>query len=258
MNMVDDKQIECERYEVRAQDILNSLRAEELSTFGSQSFPEYLRAPYEYYESVLKKRLNSDHKVLEIGAGMGLHTVILVKSGATVIATDISGSALKVLNKRLKRSLNAEVLTRVADMEKLPFEDEALDFVVSAGSLSYGDNDLVLNEVYRILKPGGNFICIDSLNHNPIYNINRLVHVFRGARTKSTLRRMPTLSLIEKYKKKFDSCEVKFFGSIVWAFPMLKIFGDRRASKIIDGFDNLFTIKRSAFKFVMCVEKGSY
>ena len=59
---------------------------------------------------------------------MGLHTVMLVSLGATVIATDIS-ERLKVLNKRLKCSLNAEA-TRVADMEKLLFEDLIFDFVV--------------------------------------------------------------------------------------------------------------------------------
>ena len=35
----------------------------------------------------------------------------------------------------------------VVDMEKLPF-----DVVCSAGSLSYGDNEVVMNEIYRALK----------------------------------------------------------------------------------------------------------
>ena len=35
--------------------------------------------------------------------------------------------------------------------------------------LSYGDNKLVLNEIHRVLKQNGIFICIDSLNENPIY-----------------------------------------------------------------------------------------
>jgi len=255
MSGTDDKQTEYERYNVRANGILNSVRVEELLTSGSQCFPEYLRAPYVYFESVLKKQLNNEHKALEIGAGSGQHTEVIVKSGASIIATDISDNSLKVLQKRIKYQLNIDVQTKVADMENLPFEDNSFDYVVSAGSLSYGDNDIVLNEIYRVLKLGGRFICVDSLNHNPVYVFNRWVHFLRGFRTKSTLQRMPSLSTIEKYEKRFGSCEAKFFGAIVWASPLLKIFGDRFATSVIDGYDKIFKIKRSAFKFVMCVKK---
>jgi ubiquinone/menaquinone biosynthesis C-methylase UbiE len=40
-------------------------------------------------------------------------------------------------------------------MEKLPFADQSFDIIVSAGSLSYGDNDIVMNEIYRVLKNKG-------------------------------------------------------------------------------------------------------
>jgi len=252
---IDDKKAEHERYDVRANEILNSVRVEELPASGSQYFPEYLRAPYEYFESLLKKQLNSDHKVLEIGAGSGQHTEVLIKSGASVTATDISDNSLKVLLKRIKYQLNADVTIKLADMEKLPFEDYSFDCVTSAGSLSYGDNDIVLNEIFRVLKVGGTFICVDSLNHNPVYALNRWIHFLRGSRTKSTLQRMPSLALIKKYEKKFGSCEAEFFGAIVWASPMLKIFGHRFARTFIDDFDKIFKIKKSAFKFVMCVKK---
>ena len=255
MSETDDKQTEYERYDVWAHEILNSVKVEELPTSGSKCFPEYLRGPYAYFESVLKKQLNGEHKVLEIGAGLGKHTEDLVKSGASVLATDISDHSLEVLQKRIKYQLNIDVQTKVADMENLPFEDNSFDYVVSAGSLSYGDNDIVRDEIYRVLKLGGNFICVDSLNHNPVYALNRWVHFLRGSRTNSTLQRMPKLSLLKKYEKKFGSCEAEFFGSIVWASPMLKIFGNRFAGKVIDRFDKILKTKKSAFKFVMCVKK---
>jgi ubiquinone/menaquinone biosynthesis C-methylase UbiE len=53
-------------------------------------------------------------------------------------------------------------------MEKLPFANQSFDIIVSAGSLSYGDNDIVMNEIYRVLKLQGVFIAIDSLNNNNI------------------------------------------------------------------------------------------
>ena len=47
-------------------------------------------------------------------------------------------------------------------------------------ALSYGDNDLVLKNVYQKLKPGGYFVCVDSLDNNIIYRINRYLHYLRG------------------------------------------------------------------------------
>jgi len=221
INETDDKQIEHDRYNDRANDLLNLKRVEGLPPSGSKCFPDYLRVPYVYFESVLKEKLNADHKVLEIGAGTGHHTEVLVESGASVIATDISDNSRLVLQKRLKYSSGIDVSIKVADMENLPFKDNFFDFVVSAGSLSYGNNDRVRNEVYRLLKCGGEFICIDSLNRNIFYILNRWIHFLRGTRTKSTLQRMPLLSLIENYEQKFGNCKAEFFGSIVWASPIL-------------------------------------
>ena len=166
---LDDKQIEHNRYDVRAGRELETFSAENMSKLGAQLFAEYLRTPYLYFESVLQSQLNGEHKVLEIGAGAGQHTDILVKSGADVTATDISGNSLKLLQQRIKQQLNLDVATKVADMEKLPFDDNSFDYVVCAGSLSYGDPQTVNAEFKRVLKPGGSIVCVDSLNHNPIY-----------------------------------------------------------------------------------------
>ena len=57
-------------------------------------------------------------------------------------------------------------------MESLPFKDKSFDIVACAGGLSYGDNKKVANEIYRVLKDNGSFICIDSLNENPFYKFN--------------------------------------------------------------------------------------
>jgi hypothetical protein len=35
-----------------------------------------------------------------------------------------------------------ELMLKVADMEKLPFANQSFDIIVSAGSLSYGDNEI--------------------------------------------------------------------------------------------------------------------
>ena len=98
----------------------------------------------------------------------------------------------------------------------MPFCDESFDVVVSAGSLSYGDNRVTAREIHRVLKNEGKFFCVDSLNNNPIYRINRgYIHFLRGHRTKSTLERMPNIKLIRLYEKQFGAVEVYFLVLLI-------------------------------------------
>ena len=122
--------------------------------------------------------------------------------------------------------------------------------------LSYGDNDLVMNEISRVLKPGGVFICVDGLNENPLYKFNRWLNYKRGKRSQGTLNNMPTIKLIKKYNANFELINLDFFGSLVWIYPILKILiGKNSATKIIDNFDKLNKTRKSAFKFVMATRK---
>jgi ubiquinone/menaquinone biosynthesis C-methylase UbiE len=125
-----------------------------------------------------------------------------------------------------------------------------------AGGLSYGDNELVLNEIYRVLKPNGFFICVDSLNENPLYRLNRVIHFLRGDRTISTLHRMPTIGLINAYHRRFGNIKVRYFGSVSWAMPLLgRVFGATNAAIFSRWFDRIVGVRKSAFKFVMSVRK---
>jgi hypothetical protein len=99
-------------------------------------------------------------------------------------------------------------------------------------------------------------IAVDSLNGNPIYRLNRYMHYLKGNRSKSTLIRMPTISLIDKYTEKFGYAEVKFFGAITWIFPLLsKILSEQAVTKLSNWIDAKFNIKGSAFKFVIMLVK---
>ena len=37
------------------------------------------------------------------------------------------------------------------------------------------DKNKVDKEIYRLLKPSGNFIAVDSLNNNPVYKLDRYI-----------------------------------------------------------------------------------
>ncbi len=242
----DDRLLEQRRYDARASN------AAEL--VGIDSVPEELRAPYHAYVQALRKHVSAGTCVLEIGAGTGEFTREIALCGARLCASDISVQSLLALRRRYEGWTDISVIA--ADMEKLPFPDVSFDAVTGAGSLSYGNSERVLSEIYRVLRPGGVFVCIDSLNNNPIYRFNRWIHFLRGDRSRSTLLRMPKLRSISSYVDKFGSASVEYFGAISWLTPILKrLFGARIAADMSDQFDRLVGVKGSAFKFVMTAIK---
>jgi len=252
--MIDDKLAERARYDRRAARLRSEL-ASGTRAAGAASVASYLRAPYTFYEASIRERVGAGKSVLEIGSGTGEFTAAALVAGAAVTATDISQRSLEALSVRFA-GLGARLTTRSADMEALPFCEGTFDAVISAGSLSYGDNHTVAEEIHRVTKPGGCFICVDSLNHNPLYKINRYVHHLRGERTASTLRRMPTIELIEAYSKRFGSIEVRYFGSASWFMPVAsKVIGDDATATLSDRIDRWIGVRRSAFKFVMIATK---
>lgn len=254
------KSIEHNRYDKRAEEIIEALKFSETelnianTLNGASAIPIKLRSPYIYYERLIQSLVTGKDIVLELGSGIGLHTGVLISSEASVIATDISKHSIDLLKFRYQHSQNCE--TCIADVENLPFKNKSFNFVVSVGALSYGENRIVMNEVHRVLKPGGYFICVDSLNHNPIYRVNRWIHYLRGNRSLSTLTSMPKISTLLKYRDLFGNCQVRYFGSISWTMPLLGfLIGDIKAAEFSDYWDRRLNISWSAFKFVMLARK---
>ena len=242
-----DKDIERRRYQERAKRVL--LTQEPL---GNTNLHPVLDEPYRLYRRLIKK-FARDKQVLEIGAGMGEHTAVLLTCASRVVITDIATQALEVARQRL---VNEKLTAVVADMENLCFDDGSFDVVASAGSLSYGDGKQVMDEIHRVLKNQGVFICVDTLNHNPIYKFNRWIHYWRNHRTRSALNNMPTVAAIERYRQKFGLIEVSYFGAIVWMLPLLStVFSDEKLAHISAHIDRLWAVKKSAFKFVMFARK---
>ena len=168
-----------------------------------------------------------------------------------MVAIDISHHALEVLRHGIKGKEKG-LTTLASDMEALPFRNRSFDVVVCAGSLSYGEPALVDKEIKRVLKPAGVLICVDSLNHNPLYRLNRWIHYLRGSRTKSTLLRMPTIERIQSLSKGFETAHVRYFGAISYLTPGLcLIMGQGRAARLMDAVDRILKVRKSAFKFVL-------
>jgi ubiquinone/menaquinone biosynthesis C-methylase UbiE len=94
-------------------------------------------------------------KTLEIGVGLGSEHQKLAEAGAILTGIDLTARAIEHTRKRFELfSLKSNLL--VADAENLPFSDESFDAVYSWGVIHHSpDTQKAVNEIYRVLKPGG-------------------------------------------------------------------------------------------------------
>jgi ubiquinone/menaquinone biosynthesis C-methylase UbiE len=94
-------------------------------------------------------------RVLDLGCGAGRHSVLLGKEGFQVVALDISETALKTLEGRLKTASIDNVTLVKHEMWDLPFVDDYFDGVICTNVLHHGrlvQIKQATREVHRVMK----------------------------------------------------------------------------------------------------------
>ncbi len=98
--------------------------------------------------------LQKDQTVLDIGAGLGVYSNVLSKYVKKCIGIDTNEDYLK-----RAKDLNKNIDLYLMPAEELSFEDNSFDNIIMIEVLEHVHNDKkVMEEVYRVLKPGGSFI----------------------------------------------------------------------------------------------------
>ncbi|NII23508.1 class I SAM-dependent methyltransferase [Pseudoflavitalea sp. X16] len=94
-------------------------------------------------------------KILDLGCAKGFLVDVLRQNGYDAYGTDISEYAIKSCPPGLTPFL------QVCDLntDRIPFPDSFFDIIVCMGTLEYVENqEHALQEINRILKPGGAFL----------------------------------------------------------------------------------------------------
>jgi len=106
--------------------------------------------------------LNKDDKVLDLGAGVGYISLPISKYVDEVIALDFDEDILKYLETKTEENGITNIKTLVSDFKNIQVGDQVFDKALASISLhEVQPLSLALNEIYRVLKNKGLFLCIE-------------------------------------------------------------------------------------------------
>ncbi|MCL2159680.1 MAG: class I SAM-dependent methyltransferase [Oscillospiraceae bacterium] len=123
-------------------------------------------------------KIIGDGILLDLACGDGLYTVPLLRCGVKIIAMDISDKMLSLLYKRAKNA-NADISSLIvcrANALDIPLADGSVDSVIANSMLHLiSKPEIVVNEIYRVLKKGGNYITFEDKPTTSEINKNKIL-----------------------------------------------------------------------------------
>jgi ubiquinone/menaquinone biosynthesis C-methylase UbiE len=102
-------------------------------------------------------------KVLDLGCGAGHASFATAPFAREVVAFDLTAGMLEITAAAAKERGFSNISTTQGSVEELPFNSQQFDFVMSRYSAHHwNDVPRALQEVKRVLKPGGQVCIIDT------------------------------------------------------------------------------------------------
>ena len=139
----------------RRYDVMNDLMSGGLHRLWKDTFAGKVNA-----------RGRADFRHLDVAGGTGdiaFRIARQARADAEIVVLDINGDMLEVGRDRAKeRKLDAKLEFVQANAESLPFPDAHFDaYTIAFGIRNVPRIQVALEEAYRVLKPGGRFLCLE-------------------------------------------------------------------------------------------------
>lgn len=159
-------------------------------------------------ESYRMLQIEKGNSVLELGCGPGTASSTFCKSAGpdgSVIGLDYDSKMIQQARAAIKRHPNA--LALVGDAHRLPFEDNRFDRVYAKRLfqvLPPNSAPILINEMKRVLKPGGVLVLVDtdwtsvSVNFSDLELERRLTNFFRDHMRPNGLAGRQLLAMVQQ------------------------------------------------------------
>ena len=97
---------------------------------------------------------------LDLGCGLGRHSLLFAANGFRVDSFDLSNEAIDGLRKKAAEETISNIRCTHGDMNALPFDNDCFDCLLAYHVISHTDSAgirKIVDEIYRVLRPGGEF-----------------------------------------------------------------------------------------------------
>lgn len=140
--------------------------------FDTTEIKEYSHEAREEVADLISEMNFHDILDLDCGTGLLLEQIFQKKSDIQASGFDYALPRLEMARERLK---DYPVDFKFGQAIQLPYEDNSFDIVVSTTTFHhYKQPRRVLNEVHRVLRPGGTFIICDTYLSSTLRYLNAL------------------------------------------------------------------------------------
>ena len=141
---------------------------------SAAQFHDDVPAPTEHVRALLAQVGNTRGlRVLDCGCGAGELAIPIADGGGTVTAFDLSPESVRLMLERAARGGLPAPLGLVASMEHLPFAPNAFDVAMGKSILHHVEIATAMDEVRRVLVPGGRGVFLENQVTNPILRFAR-------------------------------------------------------------------------------------
>lgn len=132
-------------------------------------------------DQILKGRFNFNQKILDAGCGEGRNTIYFIREGYQIFGVDHDPVAIQMARLQAKSLRSDYDIYRfqVSDVKDMPLHKEAFDVIISSAVLHFASSQdhflLMMEEMMRVLKPGGLFFLRMATSFGGISVISKLL-----------------------------------------------------------------------------------